>query len=99
KLSADGPSDRELQQARNALESQFLNRLEFVNAKANQLNEYYYFSGDPDGFQRDLDRYRAVTAADIKRVVRRYLTAPRVTLSIVPQGKKELAATRREAVQ
>ncbi|MEO7962593.1 MAG: pitrilysin family protein, partial [Gemmatimonadaceae bacterium] len=99
KLAADGPSDRELQQARNALESQFLNRLEFVNAKANQLNEYYYFSGDPDGFQRDLDRYRAVTAADVKRVVTRYLTAPRVTLSIVPQGRKELAATKREAIQ
>jgi zinc protease len=99
RLADDGPSERELQQARNTLESQFLNRLEFVNAKANQLNEYYYFTGNPDGFQRDLDRYRAVTAADVKRVVSRYLLAPRVTLSIVPQGKKELAATKKEAVQ
>jgi zinc protease len=99
KLASDGPTERELQQARNVLESQFLNRLEFVNAKANQLNEYYYFNGNPDGFQHDLDRYRAVTAADIKRVVARYLKAPRVTLSIVPQGKKELAATKKEAVQ
>jgi len=64
-----------------------------VNAKAEQLNEYYYFTGAPDAFQRDLDRMQAVTAADVKRVVNQYLRAPRVTVSIVPAGKKELAAT------
>jgi len=99
RLATDGPNDRELQQARNALESQFLNRLEFVDAKADRLNEYYYFTGNPDGFQGDLDRFRAVTADDVKRVVARYLTGARVTLSIVPQGKKELAVTRKGAVQ
>ncbi len=98
RLAADGPTPRELEQARNAIESGFLNRLEFVNAKAEQLNEYYYFTGTPDYFQRDLDRHRAVTADDIKRVVSHYLVAPRVMLSIVPKGRKELAATR-EGVQ
>ncbi|MFN8668173.1 MAG: pitrilysin family protein [Gemmatimonadaceae bacterium] len=93
RLATDGPTDRELQQARNALESQFLNRLEFVNAKAEQLNEYYYFTGTADAFQRDLDRMQGVTAADVKRVVNQYLRAPRVTVSIVPTGKKALAAT------
>lgn len=98
RLAADGPTPRELEQARNAIESGFLNRLEFVNAKAEQLNEYYYFTGTPDYFQRDLDRHRSVTADDIKRVVSTYLSAPRVMLSIVPKGKTELAATR-EGVQ
>jgi zinc protease len=58
------------------------------------LNAYYYATGRPDFFQQDLERYRKVTAADVQRVVRQYLTAGRVTLSVVPQGKKELAATR-----
>ncbi|MFP5354517.1 MAG: M16 family metallopeptidase [Gemmatimonadota bacterium] len=98
RLAAEGPTARELEQARNAIEAGFLNRLEFVNAKAEQLNEYYYFTGTPDYFQRDLDRHRAVTANDVKRVVAKYLTAPRVMLSIVPKGKRDLAATR-EAVQ
>jgi len=98
RLAADGPTARELEQARNAIEAGFLNRLEFVDAKAEQLNEYYYFTGTPDYFQRDLDRHRAVTADDIRRVVAGYLTGPRVMLSIVPRGRKELAATR-EAVQ
>ncbi|MEO6444159.1 MAG: pitrilysin family protein [Gemmatimonadaceae bacterium] len=98
RIAADGPTDRELQQARNAMEASFLNRLEFVNAKAEQLNQYYYLTGTPDYFQRDIERLRAVTAEDVKRVVRQYLHGPRVTLSIVPKGMTNLAATR-EGVQ
>jgi zinc protease len=66
-----------------------------VRAKANQLNDYYYAIGTPDGFQRDLDRLRAVTAADVQRVVRQYLAGPRVIISVVPQGKQDLAAAQR----
>jgi zinc protease len=96
RLGREGPTPRELEQARNAIESRFLNRLEFASAKSEQMNHYYYFTGKPDGFQADLDRYRAVTAEDIKRVVSQYLSGPRVMLSIVPIGKKDLAATRGE---
>lgn len=97
RLAADGPNARELEQAKNAIEASFLNRLEFTGAKADQLNSYYYATGQPDYFQRDLDRYRAVTAADVQRVVHQYFGAGRVTLSVVPQGRKELAATQRVA--
>lgn len=93
KLAAAPPTARELEQAKNAIEAQFLNSLEFVDAKADRLNAYYYATGTADYFQRDLDRYRAVTAADVQRVVRQYLMGGRVTLSVVPQGKPELAAT------
>ena len=99
RLANEGPTARELEQGKNAIESQFLNQLEFVRAKADQLNEYYYFAGEADYFQKDLDRYRAVTADDVKRVVRKYLLSPRVTLSIVPLGKKELGVTKKETVQ
>jgi zinc protease len=92
RLAAEGPTARELEQAKNSYESGFLSSLERVGGKANQLNAYYYQIGDPDGFQRDLDRYRAVTAADVQRAVREYLAGPRVVLSIVPEGKRDLAA-------
>ena len=92
RLAASGPTARELEQAQNAREASFLRGIERVGRKADQLNGYYYQIGQPDGFQRDLDRYRAVTAADIQRVVRTYLTGPRVILSIVPEGKRDLAA-------
>ncbi|HEX6643452.1 MAG TPA: pitrilysin family protein [Gemmatimonadales bacterium] len=92
RLAAEGPTARELEQAKNSYESGFLSALERVGGKADQLNMYYYQIGEPDGFQRDLDRYRAVTAADVQRVVREYLAGPRVVLSIVPEGKRDLAA-------
>jgi zinc protease len=94
RLATEGPTARELEQAKNARESSFLNQLEFISAKADQLNQYAYFNGTPDYFQKDLDALRAVTADDIKRVINAYLKGPRVMLSIVPMGKRELAATR-----
>ena len=94
RLATEGPTARELEQAKNARESSFLNQLEFISAKADQLNAYAYFNGTPDYFQKDLDALRAVTADDIKRVITAYLKGPRVMLSIVPMGKRELAATR-----
>jgi zinc protease len=99
RIAREGPTARELEQAKNATESGFLNRLEFITAKADQLNSYYHLTGQPDYFARDLERYRAVTADDVKRVASTYLLQPHVTLSIVPQGKKELAATKKEIVQ
>ena len=94
RLANEGPTARELEQAKNARESSFLNQLEFIDAKADQLNAYAYFNGTPDYFQKDLDALRAVTADDIKRVIKTYLQGPRVMLSIVPMGKLELAAKR-----
>ena len=98
RLMEEGPTQRELEQAQNATESSFLNRLEQVGSKADQLNSYYYFVGTPDYFQQDLARFRAVTAADIQRVARQYLSGHRVMLSIVPQGKTELAIKATETI-
>ena len=92
RLLGEGPTARELDQAKNAIESAFLNRLERVLAKADQLNAYYYETGRPDGFQQELDRLRAVGAADVQRVLGTYLAQPKVVLSVVPQGRPELAA-------
>ncbi|HEX9564723.1 MAG TPA: pitrilysin family protein [Gemmatimonadaceae bacterium] len=94
RLTTEGPTMRELEQARNAREASFLNRLELIRTKADQLNHYAYFNGEPDWFQREMDALRAVSADDIRRVITTYLRGPRVMLSIVPLGKRELAATR-----
>jgi zinc protease len=95
RLASEGPSTRELAQAHNAIEASFLRAIQTVGGKADQLNEYYYQTGNPDGFQDDLEKLRAVSAADVQRVVRLYLQAPRVMISVVPQGKQALAATKK----
>jgi zinc protease len=92
RLANDGPTAHELQQAKNSTEAQFLRRIETVRGTADQLNRYFYITGKPDSFQADLDRYRAVTAADVQRVLKKYLQTNRVMISVVPMGKPELAA-------
>jgi len=95
KVADAGPTTREVERAQNTFEAQFLSRMERVGSfggKADQLNFYNYFTGTPDYFQRDLDRYFKVTPGDVQRIARAYLAgAHRVVLSIVPQGKPELA--------
>ncbi len=92
RLAAEGPTARELDQAKNATEADFLRGLETVNRKADQLNSYFVRTGTADWFAQDLARFRGVTAADVQRVAATYLRAPRVVLSVVPEGKTDLAA-------
>ncbi len=91
-LADEGPTPRELEQAKNAIEAQFLNSIEGLQGKADALNRYMEILGAPDAFQRDLDRYRAMTAANVQQAVRAYLLGPRISISVVPAGKRELAA-------
>jgi len=92
KLRAAPPEPREFQRALNQIEANFYRGMESVGGfggKANQLNSYYKAAGTPDYFQKDLDRYRALTPADIKAAVDKYLPKDRrVELSIVPGEKK-----------
>jgi zinc protease len=97
RLMTEGPTAREMEQAQNSIESDFLNGLEQISSKADRLDSYFYFTGTPNYFQQDLARYHAVTAQDIQRVARQYLGAHRVVLSVVPQGKTEMAVTAVEA--
>ena len=60
---------------------------------ADQLNGYLTATGDPDYFNEDLARYRAVDPDDVSSFARTILRDDgRVVLSIVPTGKKDLAA-------
>ena len=96
KLKNDAPSDRELQRAVNQYEAGFLRRLETVGGfggKADLLNHYFMFTGNPDYLHEDLARYKAVAPNDLRAVAQTYLRDDaRVVLSVVPQGKRELAA-------
>ena len=88
-----GISTRELQRAQNSYKASFLDRLASVLGKADQLNTYNYFAGNPDYVQRDAARYERVTAADVQRVARKYLGKPKIVLTVVPEGKKDMMLT------
>ncbi len=88
-----GVTTRELQRAQNSYKASFLNRLASVGNKADQLNFYNYFAGTPDYVQQDAARYERVTAADVQRVARKYLGKPKIVLTVVPEGKKDMMLT------
>jgi len=89
----NGVTQRELQRAQNVYKSNFLNDLASVLGKAEVLNSYNYFIGNPDYVQQDAARYDRVTAADVQRVAKTYLGKPKVVLTVVPEGKKEMMLT------
>ncbi|MBL7856674.1 MAG: insulinase family protein [Cyclobacteriaceae bacterium] len=93
KLKNENPEKRELDRIINQFESGFISQLESSGNKADQLNQYYYYTGNPDYFNEDFQRYRAVNGNDISSATRQYLKDDaRVVMSIVPTGKTELAA-------
>jgi len=93
KIISSGVTPRELQRAQNVYKSSFLNRLASVLGKAEVLNSYNYFVANPDFVQQDAARYERVSAADVQRVARTYLGRPKIVLTVVPEGKKEMMLT------
>ncbi len=94
RLQAEAPSAREVTRFQNKTEAGFFDRLERVGGfggKADQLNAYYTATGDPDYFEEDLARYRALAPSDVQAAAQSFLGPGRVVVSVVPQGKKELA--------
>src|SRR5262249_56906747 len=71
-----GPTDDELERCRVQAEAQFMFRLQSVGGfggKSDQLNAYNIFLGDPNYFERDLARYRHVTARSLQDALIRYI--------------------------
>jgi zinc protease len=88
KMKAAPPTAEEMERVYNAREASFVYGMQTVGAfggKDDQLNSYATFLGDPGFFEKDLARYRAVTAADVQRVARQYLTDKRYILTVVPR--------------
>jgi len=100
RLKAEAPAEREVARAVNQYEASFLNGLETSGRKADQLNSYFMRTGNPDFFNEDLARYKSVDPSDIRAMVQTHLrNDARVVLSVVPQGKKDLAAAMSKEVK
>jgi zinc protease len=91
KLAATPPSEVELARAKNKIEAGAIFGLEPVGGfggRAATLNRYYWMTGDPGFFPKDLERYRAVTGEDVRAAAARWLRRDaRVVLTVMPKGK------------
>ncbi len=92
RLKREGPTAEEMQRALAGIEYSFVSGLERGVGRAETLLSGAVYHGDPGYYRTQYNRLRAVTAADVKRVANTYLGAGRVVLSIVPQGKTDMAS-------
>jgi len=91
KLQKEPPMPRELERAVNKIEASFYDRMERLGGfggKADQINSYFSETGDPDWFNEDLSRYRALSPSDIRAAAAEFLPLDRrVELIIEPEKK------------
>jgi zinc protease len=93
------PSDEEVVRAVNRLEAQFVSALEPIGdfgGRADRLNMYNTYTGDPGYLTKDFERYLTVTPQAVQRVARDYLGRHRVTLEITPGPAVEITPDPRE---
>ncbi len=93
-VAANGITERELTRVKNGVRASLLDELSSVLGKADRLNYYNYFVGTPEYIEQDLARYDRLTVADVQRAARQFVAGrPKIILTVVPEGKKELAFT------
>jgi zinc protease len=86
-LRARLPSRREVDRARRRIEADFVRRLEPLADRAGLLNHYQFHRGDPGALQYDLERYRRLTAEDLRRTASALLRPVRRLTIVVLPGK------------
>lgn len=71
KFQKDGPSQEELERARNTIEAAIIRGLESLGGfggVADRLNQYNHFLGDPGYLAKDLERYHKATIVSLKNL-------------------------------
>jgi predicted Zn-dependent peptidase len=92
-LAKNGPTERELQKARNLLEAGFVKSLKTNNGVGEQLGFYEHVFGDYHAMFRTIDRYRAVTAEDCRRVAQQvFQPVRRTVVELVPESEPSAQA-------
>ncbi|HET6648269.1 MAG TPA: pitrilysin family protein [Pyrinomonadaceae bacterium] len=89
RLAKEGPTATELNRARTKWEFGFITGLERIGGfggKADRLNQYSTFLGEPNRFEQDFARYRNATVESVKNVVAQQLnTRNRVLVRFRPE--------------
>ena len=86
RLQTTAVDERELQKVKNQIETEFVTANSSVAGIAESLANYHMYFGDAELINTEVDRYLAVTPADIQRVAKTYYTPEqRVTLYFLQQ--------------
>jgi zinc protease len=103
RLALNGPTLSELNRAKTKWEYQFVTGLERIGGfggKADRLNQYNVFLGNPDRFEADVKRHRNASWAGVRDAAKKWLdTRNRLLIRFHPEtsGRESSAALNRSA--
>jgi len=95
RLAKEGATTDEVERAKTKQESEYISGLERIGGfggKADVLNQYNVYLGDPNKMEADLARYRGLTPAAVQQAVGRWLnTRNRALLRFHPEKSQRPA--------
>jgi len=83
-FAANGPTDAEVDRARNSHLADYYKSLDHLQTRADILNHYEHLFGDPDGVERDLTRYEVADRASVRGELAATIARNRLALRTVP---------------
>ncbi|HLK15784.1 MAG TPA: pitrilysin family protein, partial [Fimbriimonadaceae bacterium] len=97
RLTAGGPTKEELRRQVAKAQFHILSGLQGIQQTADQLNEFDYFMGKPDGFSTLLKAYQAVTPDSVKDWMISAIDPSRcLDLRVIPQAQASSGANPRD---
>jgi zinc protease len=91
RLAAEPVPARELAKVKNQLATSHLRHLERLQGLAHQIGQSLYTRGDARAFLTDVERLDRVSAADVARVAKAYLTDRNLSLVLLDASKRPAA--------
>ena len=88
RIRSQPPTPEEVSRAKNRIEWSHVRQMSNIGGfggRANRLNSFNVFGGDPDLLNRELERFLAVGPEDVSRVANTYLADRRVRLEVLPE--------------
>jgi zinc protease len=90
RFASEGPTEAEVERARNQIERSMFQGMQKVVGRADTLNMYNQYTGDPGYLPKDIARYAAVTTASVQRAVRAHLRKDARVVVFAVRGAKKL---------
>jgi zinc protease len=93
KVANEGPTADEVKQRAATAELDIVRSLQDFRLRADRLNEYEYYYGDPNSLERDLNRFRNATVEGVQKWAKAVLTPNRrVITRVLPEQLKSTSA-------
>jgi predicted Zn-dependent peptidase len=98
RLTADGPTDDDLERVRNLHASRISGSLERIGERADRLSMYTCLFDEPERINEEIARYAAVDAARVREAMSSWIRPEnRVTLTYIPAETETEPATTADA--